>query len=148
QVLVIEGEAGIGKTKFARFCREAVAAQPVRVMHGAYRDHAGGAYAGIREALEELFGAEMLLGRDVVAERIAERLPELGYGDNPSEAADLTAFLTQFLRPMPGVGEGGREGLDYVVGRIERFLRRASLHVPLLLLLEDVHWADAESLTL
>jgi predicted ATPase len=147
QVLVIEGEAGIGKTKFARFCREAVVAQAVRVMHGAYRDHAGGAYAGIREALEELFGAEML-EREATAQRIAERLPELGYGENASEAEDLTNFLTQFLRPIPGVGEGGREGLDYVVGRIERFLRRASLHVSLLLMLEDLHWADAESMAL
>jgi len=47
QVLIIEGEAGIGKTKFVRFCREIAAPLPVRVMHGAYRDHAGGAYAGV-----------------------------------------------------------------------------------------------------
>jgi tetratricopeptide (TPR) repeat protein len=147
QVLVIEGEAGIGKTKFLRFCREASAPLPVRVMHGAYRDHAGGAYAGVREGLEDLFGVEML-ERDAAARRIEATLPELGYADSAAEAADVSAFLTQFLRPAPGAGEGGPEGLDYVVGRVERFLRRVSLHVPLLLLLEDLHWADAESLAL
>src|SRR5205823_3568088 len=122
QVLVIEGEAGIGKTKFGRFCREASAPLPVRVMSGAYRDHAGGAYAGFREALEDLFGIEML-ERDAVAARLAERLPDLGYADSASEAADLAGFLTQLLRPLPGASELGGEGLDYVVGRIERFLR-------------------------
>src|SRR5205823_8519857 len=74
------------------------------------------------------------------------------------------AFLTDFLRPLPAAGLSGdsgstgqvgsraglteRESLDYFVGRVERFLRRASLHQPLLLLLEDLHWADAESLAL
>ena len=42
QLLVLEGEAGIGKTKFSRFCREAAAPLQVRVMQGSYRDHAGG----------------------------------------------------------------------------------------------------------
>jgi tetratricopeptide (TPR) repeat protein len=147
QVLIIEGEAGIGKTKFVRFCREAAAPLPVRVMHGAYRDHAGGAYAAVREALEDLFGVEML-EREAVSQRIEAALPELGYADSAAEAVDLTAFVTQFLRPAPGAGKEGQEGLDYVVGRVERFLRRVSLHVPLLLLLEDLHWADAESLAL
>src|SRR5437868_5720040 len=76
QLLVLEGEAGIGKTKFSRFCREAAAPLQVRVMQGSYRDHAGGAYAGVREALEDLFGVEML-ERDAVGRRIAAALPEL-----------------------------------------------------------------------
>lgn len=147
QVLIIEGEAGIGKTKFFQFCREVAAPRGVRVMRGAYRDHAGGAYAGFREALEDLFGVEML-ERAAASARIDARLPELGYGEHPEEAADLATFLTQLLRPIPGAGEEGREGLDYVMGRMERFLRRASLHGPLLLLLEDLHWADAESVAL
>jgi tetratricopeptide (TPR) repeat protein len=148
QVLALEGEAGIGKTKFSRFCREAAAPLAVRVMHGACRDHAGGAYAGAREALEDLFGVEML-ERDAVAGRIRAGLPELGYAENEAEAADLAAFLTEFLRPSLGGAAGDRAGQpDYVVGRLERFLRRASLHTPLLLILEDLHWADAESLAL
>jgi predicted ATPase len=147
QVLVIEGEAGIGKTKFGRFCREAAAPFQVRVMHGAYRDHAGGAYAGVREALEDLFGAEML-ERDAVASRIAAALPDLGYAGSDLEAADLAAFLTEFLRPTFSAGGGDTAQPDYVAGRVERFLRRASLHVPLMLILEDLHWADAESLAL
>jgi tetratricopeptide (TPR) repeat protein len=147
QVLVIEGEAGIGKTKFGRYCREAAAPFHVRVMHGAYRDHAGGAYAGVREALEDLFGAEML-ERDAVAIRIATALPDLGYAGSDAEAADLAAFLTEFLRPTFGAGSGDTAQPDYVAGRVERFLRRASLHVPLMLILEDLHWADAESLAL
>lgn len=148
QVLLIEGEAGIGKTKFTRFCREAVAPLGMRVMYGAYRDHAGGAWAGVREALDDLFGVEML-ERDAVAVRIAGTLPELGYADSPAEASDLATFLTEFLRPSFRAGEQGPIGdADYMVGRIERFIRRASLHAPLLLILEDLHWADAESLAL
>src|SRR5205823_11743197 len=122
QLLVIEGEAGIGKTKFGRFCREASTPLPIRTMAGAYKDHAGGAFAGFREALEDLFGIEML-ERDAVGSRIAAGVPELGYADSPAEAADLTAFLTDFLRPLPAVagadgpraGLAGREGLDYGV---------------------------------
>jgi predicted ATPase len=159
QVLLIEGEAGIGKTKFVQFCREAAASLQVRVLSGAFRDQAGGAYGGIREAMEYLFGVEML-ERAAVAARIAERLSELGYRDSHAEADDLALFLTQFLRPMAGAEERELDGAepdvveqrlarrDALIERIARFLRRASLHVPLLLLLEDLHWADAESLAL
>jgi tetratricopeptide (TPR) repeat protein len=162
QMLVIEGEAGIGKTKFVQFCREAVAPLQVRVMHGTYRDHAGDAYAGVREALAELFGVGTM-ERDAVAVRINAVLPELGYADIPAETADVAGFLTKFLRPTPGVGEWGTDGeapdpsvqlpapraqRTDLIERIERFLRRASLHVPLLFILEDLHWADAESLIL
>lgn len=121
--VLLGGEAGVGKSRLINEFAIAAADSGTRVVFGQCVDLGGLSYAPIAGILREfvqLFGAERLLeiagpGRDA----LTGLLPELGAGS--------AAF------------EDGRSRLFEVVAVL---LERLSADQPLLLIIEDIHWAD------
>jgi hypothetical protein len=122
-VLVIEGEAGIGKTSLVRALRERAAAEGMQVMH------ARGA------ELESSFAFGVL--RQALARPVADL-------DPPTRAAVLSGHAqhaTALLDPAaPGAtGEAVLQGAYWLVANLAE-------RGPLVLVVDDAQWADAPSI--
>ena len=119
--VLVGGEAGVGKTRLVEeFCRTAIA-DGARVLTGQCLElgEEGLPFAPFAAALRELVradGTSVLEGRE---QDFARLLPELG----PAEAALET-----------------RRG--YLFELVAALFERVSERQPLVLVLEDVHWAD------
>ena len=138
RLVALIGDAGIGKTRTATELAAEAAARGAQVLVGRCHDGSGTppywpwvqilrAYAAERD------GAALAreLGRDVA--EIAQLLPELREG-----LRDLSA-------PLPLEPEHARFRLfDAVAELLKRIARRAAL----IIVLDDLHWADAPSLRL
>ena len=120
---LVSGEAGIGKTRLVAELE--ARADGWLVLHGECLEFGGGevAYAPVVAAL-----------RDLPAEWLQTYL-----GERSGEAR--AALAAVFPREAPGGGGPGRlyELLLELLGALER---------PVLLVLEDLHWADRSTLTL
>ena len=119
--MLVGGEAGVGKTRLVEeFCR-ALTGEPVRLLTGQCLElgEEGLPFAPFAAALRELVRAEgtaILDGRD---REFARLLPELGV---PTDAGDA------------------RRGMLFE--SVGALLERLSNEQPLVLLIEDLHWAD------
>src|SRR4051794_18936945 len=119
--MLVGGEAGVGKTRLVEeFCRS-LAGEPVRLLTGQCLElgEEGLPFAPFAGAVRELLRAEgpgIFDGRE---REFARLLPELG--------------------PPPEPGDARRGLLFESVGAL---LARLSAEQPLVLVIEDLHWAD------
>lgn len=130
--ILISGEAGVGKTRLVQECIETVLADGGQVLAGSsFRISTGGLpYGPILDALRRLL-------RDHAAESLAEL------------AGPRFALLDQLLEPETQSGNGST-GLhqarlfDVFLALLARLAERA----PVLLVIEDAHWAEQSTLDL
>jgi tetratricopeptide (TPR) repeat protein len=127
-VVLVGGEAGVGKTSLISELTARCAAHGTRVLAGGCVPVGGGAlpYAPIVEALRALLGD---VGAGAVRELVGPSWPELA-------------------RLLPALGAPNRTGppdqtaqarlFELLLGLLERLSERA----PLVLVVEDLHWAD------
>ena len=135
RVLLVSGEPGIGKTSLLARCAQTAHAEGLLVLYGHCDDGLRIPYQPWREALGQLVrhapDAVLAASAGGSATEIARLLPSLaGLGQAPS------------MSPDP---EGERYRL--FSGVVDVFARATSA-APLLLALDDLHWADAPSLQL
>lgn len=131
--LALSGSAGVGKSRLGKECAELAEARGFRVLSGlACPYQADVAYAPVVEALRPLVSAEQASG--------------------PSR---FTAGLTDLGRLFDGIPGPPPAPLgDPAVERIRlfeavrRLLERVARRQPLLIFLDDLHWADASSIAL
>jgi DNA-binding CsgD family transcriptional regulator len=136
--VVVRGEAGIGKTRLVQELltevRDATGDPPVVVAVGQCVDMGpiGAPYSPVRRLLHDLYrrlGDEALraaAGSATVVATLGTLLPELQDGS---------------AAPPPA-------GADYVAEAVERVVDNLSREHHLVLVLEDLHWADPASLSL
>ena len=133
QVLAVSGQAGVGKSRLAQECM-AVARDrgflPLAGAGGALQQDL--AYAPLVEALRPLVCAPAEPGRSA----LVEGLPDLG-----------RLFGDLSLPPSPELRDPGLERTR-MFESVCRLLERASARQPVVLLLDDAHWADRGSLAL
>lgn len=138
RLLMLAGEPGIGKTRTLRELAGKAAARGATVLWG--RGNEGGwtpPYGLWGEALDEY-----------VAELDSERLrQELGPATAPL-AQLLPALRTALPATEPTVPLGAEEERFRLYDAVTRLLLAAARAQPLLLLLDDLHWADPDSLGL
>jgi DNA-binding CsgD family transcriptional regulator len=130
--VLIAGDPGVGKTRLLHAWNERASDRAARIAMGSCLDlgEGGPAYTAIIESLRELLGqldadAEAyLIGPD--ASVLARLVPELGRGPETDGVNDVMSGLAQ----------------TRLFERLVDLLKRASASAPVVIELEDIHWAD------
>jgi DNA-binding winged helix-turn-helix (wHTH) protein len=138
RIALIEGEPGIGKTRTAEEVAAVAAARGVRVLLGRCYEGAGAPafWPWIQVVRAYLVGtsrAAALLAMDRGTADLAQIVPEIGeWLDTPPPPATSESPQTRFR----------------LFDSMTAFLQRASRVQPLMVMLDDLHWADKPSLLL
>ncbi|MGK3993306.1 serine/threonine-protein kinase [Sorangium sp. So ce1024] len=139
---VVVGDAGVGKSRLvAELLRSAEQAGAAIVAYGRCRELSGLVpYSALREALTQI---ALWLERhsDNRAARI-RRLASLVVAD---DAALLQGLVPELIRAVGLADEGGAIGPGgprWIADLILRLLGAISEEIPVVLAIEDVHWAD------
>jgi DNA-binding CsgD family transcriptional regulator/tetratricopeptide (TPR) repeat protein len=136
RVALIAGEPGVGKSRLVREFAHRVAAQGV-VLYGDGDPTSGTSYQTVTEALAHLL-------RHTTPELTADDLGPFG-GELPRLFPDLPARVPGLTAPALGSPETERHRLHTALVDL---LAAVSAHTPVLLILDDLHWADASTLLL
>ncbi len=138
KVLLLVGEPGIGKTRLATECVALAEARGIRTLWGrCYEGEGAPAFwpwvqilrSYVRDANTEQLRAELGDGAPRVAQVVSDirtRLPDVG--DPPTVEGEAARFM--------------------LFDATTRFLKNAAAAQPLMLVLDDLHWADKSSLLL
>ncbi len=149
ELTLISGESGIGKSALAAaLCDEARAAGCV-VLRGACREHEAVTYNAFDQVVD---GAAALLEDALHANRLDPAMLSELFGHDLPLLACLFPVLRELVPPegqalssMPPAMQIGRERAFAVMRRL---VQRLTEQRPLVLLLDDLHWADEDSLAL
>jgi tetratricopeptide (TPR) repeat protein/predicted Ser/Thr protein kinase len=144
----IEAEAGLGKS---RLCAELLAQFEIAtrsfVAYGRSRELGRLVpYSPLREAFAQLLRSVLALrGRSATALRAA-MIEAIG-----ADAAMMTALVPDVARlyPSPPTEDPARGGLlrgEHLAGALGRMLGAVAAAMPVIVVLEDVHWADEATL--
>jgi class 3 adenylate cyclase len=128
-MIVVSGEAGVGKSRLAAAARELADRRGLRVMVGECRTDDDGAYGPFVSALR----------------RRIRTLDDDGLVELFAPPATLAAALVPEIAPVVGL-PSTMPSFDDLAVAFWQLLRRLSRAGGTLLLLEDVHWADSDSL--
>jgi DNA-binding SARP family transcriptional activator len=130
-VVVLTGEAGIGKTRLATEAARRVSAQGGLVLFGRCDEEAIVPYQPIVEALD-----------GYVAATPADELPALG----EAARAELAAVLPSLDGPR--AAGGGPDGRARLFDAVTSLVASAAADRAVLLVLDDLQWADDDTLLL
>ncbi len=140
QMILLEGEGGIGKTHLVRAVTHALADEEVTLSTTEFRRQSASMEA-LRDAIENLWGFAHS-NRQQVQAALSEELGQWGgFSDDDIEG------LVDFLRPPQHRDEtidGARAGVLYA--RLERLLTRMATRQALVLVFEDLQYADSATL--
>ena len=130
-VVLIGGEAGVGKTRLAEQLAAIAIEQGARVMRGGCvpLGEEGVPFAPVIEALRGLAGdldpAELKAVAGPASAELGSLLPDVAWSDHAAAGTGVA-----------GAGQGRL--FELLLGVVQRLAERA----PLLLIMEDLHWAD------
>lgn len=138
RVVMLTGEPGIGKTRTAQEIAATAVANGAKALWGRCYDREGA----------PPYWPWLQQFRTYVEETRPERLSqEMGPG-----ASDISGILPDLLLKIQGLGPppalGPEQARFRLFSSIATFLKESSQTQPLLLVLEDLHWADESSLML
>ena len=137
QMILISGEAGIGKTRLVQELVTQVKVTGGRVLQGACYAEGGLPYAPFVQVLRRLFESEAVESID---------LPEFVIADLITLTPAIRLSYPE-IKPEPSledpIAQQGRLFENIVI-----FLAALSDRSPVLLVLEDIHWADSGTLAL
>ena len=137
-ILVISGEAGLGKTRLA----EEMMADAERKGFNTFTGHC-----------YEVEGALSYMPFVEIFESIAQALPENDLrsvlGDAAPELAKLVPDIRRLLPDTPAPAQlAFQQERHFLFNRIAEFIDRLASQRPLMIVLEDLHWADDATLFL
>jgi len=145
--VLLEGEAGVGKSRIAKLFREEVELSGARLLDmRASPYNSNSAFHPVVEIIERCFGLDHTLGPTERLERLETALAGLGLVD-----PDVVVLLASLL----SVSTAGRYGtLPYSPARRRNRTMEVLVELtaavaavgPTCLLVEDLHWADASTL--
>jgi serine/threonine protein kinase/tetratricopeptide (TPR) repeat protein len=134
-ILLLSGESGIGKTRLARELLAHAAVSGVRVLSGSCYNEGGVPYAPFPQLIADSFNIPT----------IQLDLPEYVLTDVLAVAPELRGRFPNVMQPAASpVGSDQRQIFDSLAAWAS-FL---AAQTPLLLFIDDVHWADSSTLFL
>jgi tetratricopeptide (TPR) repeat protein len=136
--VLISGEAGIGKTRMLEELVRRASLPPGRVLWGRAPEQTGApSYWPWIRALE----AYAAVANGALRDEMGPDAPALAY------LVPALRARCPDVEPVPP-GGGDAEARFKLLDAVASFLRRAAAREPLLVVLEDLHWADEASLAL
>ena len=137
-LVLIGGEPGVGKTTLVRqLIAEAERSGALAVFGRCYEAEGTIPYAPFVEMLEQ---ALALMPPDVVREDMGDDAPE------------VARMVPELRRQFPDIGEPlelpPEQQRRYFLNGVSSFIARGSQRFPLVLVIDDIHWADEPTLLL
>ncbi len=145
----VTGEAGIGKSRLVHSLRRRLGEQPATVhTWQCSAHHTGTSLYPIIRSLERLLGLEALQAGEVQLNGLPEAARDAGL--EPDQAAHLLAGLLSIGRDAPGGDRplSPRDARTATLRILESLLVTNRDHLPLLLIVEDLQWADPTTVEL
>jgi class 3 adenylate cyclase len=137
QVVLLAGEPGIGKTRLASFAAHGCHAEGFAVCWGGCSDELAVPYEPWIEVCSQLV-------QDAPADLLDAHVKRHG-----GELSRLVRDLGDHVRALPAPQSSDPETERYLLfNAVVDLLREAAERVPVCLVLDDLHWADAQSLAL
>jgi class 3 adenylate cyclase len=137
RLALISGEAGVGKTRLSTFLALQAHEDGATVLYGRCDEDLGVPYQPWTQALAHLVGE--------APQALLEEHAQLHGGD----LARLVPALRHRLADLPAPRESDPETERYLLyAAVSGLLGAAGAQRPLLLILDDLHWADAPTLSL
>ncbi|HEX2381465.1 MAG TPA: AAA family ATPase, partial [Acidimicrobiales bacterium] len=137
QVVLLGGEPGAGKTSLAAHAAAAAHAEGWTVLHGICDDELAIPYEAFRDALDQYIGAAP---RALLAEHVAKHGGEVG------RLAPRLAERIGAIAPVDPLDQETARQL--LAAAVTDLVQRASTDTPLMVVLDDLHWADRSTLML
>jgi len=145
QALSIMGEAGLGKSRLLYEFRKAVANEDVTYLEGKCLSFSSNvAYHPVIDVLKSNFFIGKSDGDAVIAEKVKRNLKSLG----EDEALSLPYFLELLSVKQSSLAElslSPETMRDRIIEGLKRILIKGSQRRPLIIAIEDLHWADKSS---
>ena len=148
QVVLIQGEAGVGKSRLVEGLREATARDHIWVAIRCSPFHTASAFHPIVEHLKRVFGWQP---EDAAPQHLAKLEAGLaGFKTLPlAESVRLFADLMSVPAPedrYPRLSMTARQQRDATLDAIVAWLIEVAERAPVLMAWEDLHWADPTTL--
>jgi class 3 adenylate cyclase len=148
RVVLLQGEPGIGKSRLLQALREELGAGQRFAAVRATPDTSHTPLAPISDLLGDLLGMKGALGE----ERVSRAQGQLeSYGLAPAEVLpyfDSLLRLPTGERELPPAWESPERRREATLVKVVHLLQRFAEKQPLVIALEDAHWADASTLEL
>ena len=137
-LVLVGGEPGVGKTTLVKqLIQEAERRGALAIFGRCYESEGSVPYSPFIEMLEQAF---TIIPPDIVREDMGEDAPEI--------ARMVPELRRRFSDIPPALDLPPEQQRRYFFNALAAFISRASARFPLLLIMDDVHWADEPTLLL
>jgi len=146
RILLLVGEAGIGKSRLTRALLEGLAGEPhLRLRYFCSPHHRDSALFPVISQIEHAAG---FLRDDTAEQKLAKLDALLARAATAPEGIDLIADLLSLPARHPAPELSPQQRKEKTLAALLAQLDGLARHQPVLMLFEDLHWIDATSLEL